>query len=390
MSVHRGSRYGRRSKKGAIMRIGVAREIKDHEYRVGLVPSSVAELVCHDHQVMVEHDAGTGAGISDAEYQMAGAVIASGADEVWAQSDLVIKVKEPLAVERAKLRRGQILFTYLHLAADREQTDDLLGSGATCIAYETVRGRDGALPILTPMSEVAGRLAPQAGAHCLEKQSGGRGVLLGGVPGVGPANVIVLGGGISGTHAATIALGMRADVTVIDRSPDVLRRIDTQFDGLVKTAFATASTIREAVIDADLVIGCVLVPGALTPKLVTHDMVANMKSGAVIVDVAIDQGGCCETSRQTTHSNPTYEVEGVIHYCVTNMPAAVARSSTYALNNVTLPFILALANKGWKRALEDDPFLCGGLNIHAGKITCEPVAIAHGLAYMPVQQALAA
>jgi alanine dehydrogenase len=298
-------------------------------------------------------------------------------------------VKEPAAVERAKLRFGQVLFTYLHLAADRQQTDDLVRSGATCIAYETVRGSDGALPILTPMSEVAGRLAPQAGAHCLERPSGGRGVLLGGVPGVAPANVVVLGGGISGTHAALIALGMRADVTVIDRSPGVLRRIDAQFGGAVKTMFATSTSVREAVVKADLVIGCVLVPGALTPKLVTREMVSNMKPGAVIVDVAIDQGGCCETSRPTTHSSPTYEVDGVVHYCVTNMPAAVARNSTYALNNITLPFILALADKGWKRALDDDPLLSAGLNVHAGRVTCEPVAIAHGLAYTPVQQALA-
>jgi alanine dehydrogenase len=372
------------------VRIGVPREIKDHEYRVGLVPSSVADLVALGHRVMIEKGAGSGAGIDDTEYEAAGAALVVTAEEVWAQSDLVVKVKEPLAVECAKLKPGQILFTYLHLAADRQQTDDLLRSGATCIAYETVRGREGTLPILTPMSEVAGRLAPQAGARCLEKQSGGRGVLLGGVPGVRPAKVVVLGGGVSGTHATTIAIGMRADVTVIDRSPDALRRIDTQFGGSVKTAFATSSSVWEAVVDADLVLGCVLVPGALTPKLVTREMVNSMKPGAAIVDVAIDQGGCCETSRPTTHSKPTYEVNGVIHYCVTNMPAAVARSSTYALNNITLPFTIAIANKGWKRALEDDSCLSAGLNIHAGKVTCEPVAVAHGLAYTPLEQALAA
>jgi alanine dehydrogenase len=372
------------------MRIGVPREIKDHEYRVGIVPSSVAELIRRGHQVTIERGAGVGAGVTDDEFELVGAKIAEAADEIWTDSELVVKVKEPLAAERAKLGRGQALFTYLHLAADLEQTKDLVASGATCIAYETVSSPNGSLPLLTPMSEVAGRLAPQAGAHCLERQCGGRGILLGGVPGVAAADVTILGGGISGTHAATIAIGMRANVTVIDRSADVLRRLTAQFGNTIRTAFSTSSTITDLVTEADLVIGCVLVPGAAAPKLITREMVSKMKSGAVIVDVAIDQGGCSETSRKTTHSNPTYTIDGVVHYCVTNMPAAVARTSTYALNNVTLSFLLTLADKGWKRALAEDPYLRAGLNVHAGKITCEPVAAAHRMVYTPPQDALAA
>jgi alanine dehydrogenase len=372
------------------MLIGVPKEIKNHEYRVGLVPASVAELTRNGHKVLVETEAGTGSGLSDDEYRAAGATIVPSADDIWGQAEMVVKVKEPLAVERKKLRRGQVLFTYLHLAPDLAQTQDLVASGATCIAYETVTGPGGSLPLLTPMSEVAGRLAPQVGAHCLEKAAGGRGVLLGGVPGVPAAEVIILGGGISGTHAATIALGMGANVTVVDRSAEVLRRIAAQFGTGVRTIFSTQSAVAELVRRADLLIGCVLLPGAATPKLVTRDMLKTMKPGAVIVDVAIDQGGCCETSKPTTHSDPTYVVDGIVHYCVANMPAAVARTSTFALNNVTLPFTLALANKGWRKALQDDPNLRNGLNVHDGAITCGPVAEAHRLNFVEPTRLLAA
>jgi alanine dehydrogenase len=367
------------------MLVGVPKEIKNHEYRVGLVPSSVAELMHHGHQVVVQTGAGLGSGISDADYQASGATIVADADAIWSKADMVVKVKEPLAEERKKLRPGQILFTYLHLAPDAPQTHDLVKSGAICIAYETVTAPNGGLPLLTPMSEVAGRLAPQVGAHCLEKAAGGRGVLLGGVPGVPAAEVIILGGGVSGTHAATIALGMGANVTVVDRSADVLRRLATQFGTGVRTIFSTRDAIREIVKRADLLIGCVLIPGAAAPKLVTKDMLKTMKPGAVIVDVAIDQGGCCETSHATTHADPTYVVDNVVHYCVANMPGAVARTSTFALNNVTLPFALALADKGWKQALKDDKYLRDGLNVAEGKVTCQPVAEAHGLAYTPAE-----
>jgi alanine dehydrogenase len=372
------------------MRVGVPKEIKPDEARVGLVPGAVAELVRDGHEVLVETGAGVGSGMADADYEAAGAVVASSAEEVWSSSELVVKVKEPLAVERRRLSRGQVLFTYLHLAPDAEQTHDLLASGATCIAYETVTSPHGGLPLLTPMSEVAGRLAPQVGAHCLERPQGGRGVLLGGVPGVPPATVVVLGGGVSGTHAATIALGMGADVTVVDRSSEVLRRLAVQFDGRVRTVFSTRGAVAELARGADLLIGCVLVPGATAPKLVTRDMLASMKPSAVIVDVAIDQGGCCETSRPTTHSAPTYVVDGIVHYCVANMPGAVARTSTLALNNATLPFVLALANKGWRQALVEDPHLRAGLNVHDGRIACAPVAEAHRLPYFPAEQLLAA
>lgn len=367
------------------MRVGVPKEIKNHEYRVGLVPSSVAELVHHGHEVLVETGAGLGSGISDADYTAAGGTIVADADAVFGAADLVVKVKEPLPAERRKLRKGQVLFTYLHLAPDAEQTRDLVASGATCIAYETVTSPTGGLPLLTPMSEVAGRLAPQVGAHCLEKAAGGRGILLGGVPGVPAAEVIILGGGVSGTHAATIALGMGANVTVVDRSADVLRRLATQFGTGVRTIFSTRDAIREIVKRADLLIGCVLIPGAAAPKLVTRDMLKTMKPGSVIVDVAIDQGGCCETSKATTHADPTYVVDNVVHYCVANMPGAVARTSTFALNNVTLPFTLALADKGWRKALADDVHLRAGLNVHDGKVTCQPVAEAHGLAYVAAE-----
>jgi alanine dehydrogenase len=370
------------------MRVGVPKEIKNHEYRVGLVPSSVAELVHHGHEVLVETGAGLGSGIPDGDYAAAGATIVADTDTVFGQADLVVKVKEPLPAERKRLRKDQVLFTYLHLAPDAEQTHDLVASGATCIAYETVTSPTGGLPLLTPMSEVAGRLAPQVGAHCLEKAAGGRGILLGGVPGVPAAEVIILGGGVSGTHAATIALGMGANVTVVDRSADVLRRLATQFGTGVRTIFSTRDAIREIVKRADLLIGCVLIPGAAAPKLVTRDMLKTMKPGSVIVDVAIDQGGCCETSHATTHADPTYVVDNVVHYCVANMPGAVARTSTFALNNVTLPFTLALADKGWRKALADDRHLRAGLNVHGGQVTCEPVAEAHGLPYVSAEKLL--
>ena len=371
------------------MLIGVPKEIKNNEFRVGLVPSSVAELVHAGHRVMVETNAGNGAGVTDADYIAAGASISASAADIFRDADMIVKVKEPQASERKQLREGQILFTYLHLAPDPEQTKDLIASGATCIAYETVTAPTGGLPLLTPMSEVAGRLAPQVGAHCLEKAQGGLGVLLGGVPGVPAANVVVLGGGVSGTHAAQIALGMGATVTVFDRSIDVLRRISAQFNGAIKTVFSTRHAVEDAVKTADLVIGCVLIPGATAPKLITRAMLKTMKPGSVIVDVAIDQGGCCETSKATTHAEPTYVVDGVIHYCVANMPGAVARTSTFALNNGTLPFTLALANKGWKQALIDDKHLRNGLNVHVGKLTCQPVAEALGLPFVSAESILA-
>lgn len=369
------------------MRIGVPREIKNHEYRVGLVPASVAELVRHGHGVTVEHAAGGGIGIADSEYIAAGARIADNAAELWAGAELIVKVKEPQAAERAQLRQGQILFTYLHLAPDRAQTEDLVKSGATCVAYETVTSAHGGLPLLMPMSEVAGRLAPQVGAHCLEKAQGGRGVLLGGVPGVPPAEVLVLGGGVSGSHAAAIALGMGAHVTVLDRSLDVLRRLEVQFGGRVQTVFSTHDALARLLPRADLVIGAVLVAGAAAPKLVTRAMLATMQPGAVLVDIAIDQGGCFETSHATTHAQPTFVVDGIVHYCVANMPGAVARSSTFALNNATLPFAIALADAGLD-ALRCDPHLRAGLNVHEGHITCEPVARAHDLPYRDASAAI--
>jgi alanine dehydrogenase len=362
------------------MHVGVPKEIKDHEDRVGLVPSSVAELVHHGHDVLVERGAGMGAGLGDEQYTAAGARIVDSAEDVFAQSEMIVKVKEPLAAERKRLGPGQVLFTYLHLAPDRAQTEDLLKSGVTAIAYETVTSPTGTLPLLTPMSEIAGRLAPQVGAHYLERTSGGRGVLLGGVPGVPPAEVVVLGGGVSGTHAATIALGMGATVFVVDRSADVLRRLAAQFPGL-RTIFSTRDALGAILRRADLLVGAVLVPGAAAPKLVSREMVASMKPNSVIVDIAIDQGGCVETSKPTSHSHPTYVEEGVIHYCVTNMPGAVARTSTFALNNATLPFALALADKGWRKAIAEDQHLRNGLNVHEGKVTCRPVAEALGLPF---------
>ncbi|ANY81003.1 alanine dehydrogenase [Microvirga ossetica] len=368
------------------MLIGVPSEIKDNEARVGLIPSSVQELVHHGHRVMVQSGAGLGAGFTDEDYRIAGAEIVDGPGSIFADAEMVVKVKEPLAQERQRLRPGQILFTYLHLAPDPEQTQDLIASRAVCIAYETVTSPSGALPLLTPMSEVAGRLAPQVGAHALEKAQGGRGILLGGVPGVPAASVVILGGGVSGTHAATIAIGMGAQVTVVDRSPDALKRLSTQFGNAISTVYSTRAAIAELAREADLLIGAVLIPGAAAPKLVSREVVRTMKKGSVLVDIAIDQGGCFETSHATTHSDPTYVVDGVVHYCVANMPGAVARTSTLALNNATLPFVLTLANKGWRTALSQDPHLLAGLNVCDGKITCEPVAEAQGLHYTPAHE----
>jgi alanine dehydrogenase len=371
------------------MRIGVPKEVKAHEYRVGLVPGSVRELIHHGHEVIVEQGAGAGIGIDDADYVRAGATIAANAAEVLAKADMIVKVKEPQPAEIKMLRSGQVLFTYLHLAADKEQTEGLLRSGATCIAYETVTDARGGLPLLAPMSEVAGRMSVQVGAHCLEKEQGGKGVLLGGVPGVKAAKVVIIGGGVSGTNAARMAMGMEAYVTVIDKSLSRLYELDLQFGSQLHTLFSTVENIENEVLEADLVIGAVLVPGAAAPKLVTRDMVRRMKPGSVIVDIAIDQGGCFETSRPTTHAAPTYVDQGVVHYCVTNMPGAVARTSTFALNNATLPFVLALADKGWRKALQDDLHLRRGLNVHAGAVTFEAVAADLALPFHPPDRVLA-
>ena len=363
------------------MRIGVPKEIKVLENRVGLTPGSVRELVHHGHSVVVEHDAGAGIGMHDADYTREGATIAASAADIYGSADMIVKVKEPQAAERAMLRPGQILFTYLHLAPDPEQTRDLVASNAVCIAYETVTSPSGGLPLLAPMSEVAGRMSVQAGAHFLEEAHGGKGILLGGVPGVDPAKVVILGGGVVGTHAIHIALGMGADVWVLDRSVDALRRLWTQFGRPLNTVFSTHDAIERHVVNADLVIGGVLIPGASAPKLVSRAMIARMQPGSVVVDVAIDQGGCFETSRPTTHAEPTYVVDGVVHYCVANMPGGVPRTSTFALNNATLPFVVAIADKGWKRALADDPHLRQGLNVAFGKVTCAPVADVQGYAF---------
>jgi alanine dehydrogenase len=372
------------------VKIGVPKEIKTHEYRVGLTPAGARELTSHGHQVVVERNAAAGIGIADDVYRAAGAVVVNSAAELFASADMIVKVKEPQPAEIAMLRQGQVLFTYLHLAADKTQTEGLLHTGATCIAYETVTDRSGALPLLAPMSEVAGRMAVQVGAHCLEKEQGGAGVLLGGVPGVAPAKVVVLGGGVSGTNAARMAVGLEASVTIIDKSLTRLKELDLQFGPRATTLFATAETIEHQVLAADLVIGAVLVPGAAAPKLVTRAMVRQMRPGSVLVDIAIDQGGCFETSRPTTHSNPTYLEDGVVHYCVTNMPGAVARTSTFALTNATLPFVIALAEKGWRKALADDPHLLHGLNVHAGKVTYEAVAHDLKLPYASAEMLLAA
>lgn len=370
------------------MKIGVPKEIKVQEYRVGLVPTSVREIVAHGHEVVVETGAGAGIGMTDDAYVSAGATILGTAEEVFAAAEMIVKVKEPQAVERALLRPGQVLFTYLHLAPDPDQARDLVDSGATCIAYETVTSPRGGLPLLTPMSEVAGRLSIQAGAYYLEKAHGGLGVLLGGVPGVDPAKVVVLGGGVVGTHAIHIALGMGADVWVLDRNVDQLRRLWEQFDRPLNTVYSTRDAVERHVREADLVIGSVLIPGAAAPKLVTREHIRSMRPGAVVVDVAIDQGGCFETSHATTHDDPVYVVDEVIHYCVANMPGAVPRTSAQALNNATLPFALALADKGWRRALADDPHLKAGLNVHDGMVTHPAVAEALGIKFVAPDQAI--
>jgi len=371
------------------MHIGVPKEIKVREYRVGLTPTSVREIVAHGHSVVVETGAGGGIGATDDDYAKAGARIAATAKDVFGSADMIVKVKEPQAAERALLRKGQVLFTYLHLAPDPEQTKELVASGATCIAYETVTSSTGGLPLLAPMSEVAGRMSVQAGAYHLEKAHGGLGILLGGVPGVQAGRIVILGGGVVGTHAASIAVGMGAEVVVLDRSVDALRRIWTQFGSSVTTVFSTRDAVDHHLRHADLVIGGVLIPGASAPRLITREHLKHMKPGSVIVDVAIDQGGCAETSKATTHDQPTYVVDNVIHYCVANMPGGVPRTSTHALNNATLPFTLALADKGWKKALTEDLHLRNGLNVWNGKVTCEPVATALKYSYTPTAEALA-
>jgi len=371
------------------MRIGTVREIKDHEYRVGLTPESARELVAHGHVVWVETGAGLGIGATDADYANAGAVIQPDAASVFAGCEMIVKVKEPQAGERAMLREGQILYTYLHLAPDPDQTADLVKSGVTAIAYETVTGPGGSLPLLKPMSQVAGRMSIQAGATALEKAHGGRGVLLGGVPGVLPGRVMVIGGGVVGFNAAQMAVGLGADVTILDRDPEVLERLGIHFESRAKTRFSNRSNIQQMLCEAELVIGAVLVPGAAAPRLVTRDMLGCMKPGAVLVDVAIDQGGCFETSHPTTHSDPTFVVDGIVHYCVANMPGAVARTSTYALNNVTLPHALRIADLGWKEALKADPHLANGLNVHAGEVTHPAVARELGYTLRPVSEFLA-
>ncbi|WP_336964746.1 alanine dehydrogenase [Sphingobium aquiterrae] len=370
------------------MIVGTVREVKNHEYRVGLTPESAHELAAHGHRILVETGAGEGIGAHDDLYRRAGAEIVDTAAEVFAAAQMIVKVKEPQPVERAMLRPGQILYTYLHLAPDPEQTRDLVASGATCIAYETVTDAHGGLPLLKPMSQVAGRMSIQAGATALEKAHGGRGVLLGGVPGVAPAKVAVIGGGVVGFNAAQMAAGLGADVTILDHSPEVLERLGIHFEARAKTRFSNRANLAECVAEADLVIGAVLIPGAAAPKLVSAQMLRTMRKGAVLVDVAIDQGGCFETSHATTHADPTYIVDGIVHYCVANMPGAVARTSTYALNNVTLPHALRIAELGWQEAMRSDPHLLAGLNVWDGKVTYEAVANALGLPYTPAGEAI--
>ena len=368
------------------MRIGCPKEIKNSEYRVGLTPESAAELVTSGHQVMVETNAGIGIGATDGHYEAAGAEVVDGPDDVFDLAEMIVKVKEPQPVERQKLKPGQVLYTYLHLAPDPEQTRELVESGAICIAYETITDEFGGLPLLKPMSQVAGRLSVQAGANALEKARGGRGVLLGGVPGVAPAKVVIIGGGVVGSHAAEMAVGLRADVTVVDRDPRVLERISDHFRSSAKAVYSTRSALHELVSDADLVIGAVLARGAAAPKLVTREMLQDMKPGSVLVDVAIDQGGCFETSRPTTHDDPTFIVDDIIHYCVANMPGAVSRTSTYALNNATLGHAKVIADKGWRSALLANEHLLNGLNVHRGHVTCAPVADSLGYAYTPARE----
>ncbi|WP_420749634.1 alanine dehydrogenase [Rhodococcus sp. O3] len=360
------------------MRVGIPREIKNHEYRVAITPAGVHELVDRGHEVLIETNAGVGSSFADADFKAAGAQILSDADQVWEGADLLLKVKEPIAEEYSRLRRDQVLFTYLHLAASKECTDALLDSGTTSIAYETVTAADGSLPLLAPMSEVAGRLAPQAGAYHLMSQGGGRGVLMGGVPGVRPAKVVVIGAGVSGKNAIAIAHGMRADVTVLDLSVARLREIDALYGGQVKTVVSNTLELEQAVLDADLVIGAVLVPGAKAPKLVSNHLVSRMKPGSVLVDIAIDQGGCFEDSKPTTHDEPTYRVHDSVFYCVANMPGAVPRTSTFALTNATLPYVVALADQGWEEAVASDPGLAEGLSTHRGELLSAEVAEAHG------------
>ncbi|TVS02037.1 MAG: alanine dehydrogenase [Rhodobacteraceae bacterium] len=370
------------------MLIGCPKEIKPQEFRVGLTPNAAQEAIAHGHNVIIETGAGAEAGFEDDAYRSLGAQVVDSAGEVFARAEIVVKVKEPQAVERQRLREGQVLFTYLHLAPDPDQTRDLLDSGVTAIAYETVTDRNGGLPLLAPMSEVAGRLAPQAGSWALQKANGGRGMLMGGVPGVRPANVIIIGGGVVGTAAARVAVGMGANVTILDRSIPRLSYLDDIFHGRLTTQFSDAAAIADLITRADMVIGAVLIPGAATPKLITGAQLATMQPGAVLVDVAIDQGGCFETSRPTTHAEPIYEIDNVVHYCVANMPGAVARTSTIALGNATMPFVLALANKGWRQACEDDPHLLEGLNTHAGHLTYYAVGRALGIDVLSPAKAL--
>jgi alanine dehydrogenase len=370
------------------MKIGVPKEIKNHEYRVGLTPASVREFVAHGHSVAVQAGAGAAIGLDDAQYRAAGATLVDAAADVFGAADMIVKVKEPQPAECALLRPGQLLYTYLHLAPDPEQTAALMKSGAVCVAYETITGANGGLPLLAPMSEVAGRMAIQAGAAHLEKSKGGMGVLLGGVPGVAPGHVTILGAGVVGTHALQVAVGLGARVTVLDRNVDRLRQLDLVFGNRITTLYSNAQAVEEQVLAADLVIGGVLIPGAAAPKLVTRQMISRMKKGAVVVDVAIDQGGCFETSHPTTHAEPTFVVDGVVHYCVANMPGAVARTSTFALNNATAGPGLALADKGWQAAMRADPHLKAGLNVAHGQVACEAVARALGLAWTPADALL--
>ena len=371
------------------MKVGVPKEVKNHEYRVAITPAGAHELVVHGHEVYVEEQAGLGSSIPDEYYAEAGATILSSADDVWDAAELVLKVKEPVAEEYHRMREGQVLFTYLHLAADKPLTEELLKREVTAIAYETVQTTDGALPLLAPMSEVAGRLAPQVGAHTLMRAQGGRGVLMGGVSGVYAAKVVVIGAGVSGMNAAAIALGMQAEVLLLDNNIDKLRAADRIYQGHMQTVASNRYEIERACLDADMVIGAVLVPGAKAPTLVTNDLVSRMKAGAVLVDISIDQGGCFEDSRPTTHADPTYPVHDAVFYCVANMPGAVPHTSTYALTNVTVPYALALADKGWQRACRDDHSLAHGLNTHAGPLTNGPVGEAVGIEAVPLEQALA-
>ncbi|MEE4219170.1 MAG: alanine dehydrogenase [Xanthomonadales bacterium] len=371
------------------MKVGAPKEIKNHEYRVGLTPASVRELTQHGHDVYVQSTAGAGIGVSDERYESVGATILQTAEEVFDTAEMIVKVKEPQAVERAMLREDHILFTYLHLAPDAPQTEDLVNSGACCIAYETVTDRKGGLPLLSPMSEVAGRLSIQAGAWCLERAHGGAGILLGGVPGVEPAKVVIIGGGTVGFNAAQMAVGMGARVVIMDRDADVMKFLDANFESRIETVFSNAESIEKHIRDADLVVGGVLIPGAAAPKLVSREQLSLMKPGSVLVDVAIDQGGCFETSKPTTHAEPTYVVDGIVHYCVANMPGAVPRTSTFALNNVTLPFTLQLADKGARQAMIDNHHLLDGLNVHRGKVTYADVARDLGYEYTPAREALA-